>query len=215
MERSCCRCGASYVWAKPAQPRPGRPSPYCDECRSRCSLDGCKKPRVAGSSQCSMHKSRRARGMATDAPSRGKSGAPCKDRGCSEPSQKQGFCRRHYPAAARRGEIRRIYRMRRNAKGRYENGYREVPHPDRPVMVREHRLVMEQFLGRPLKAHETAHHRHGARADNRLSKLELWSTRQPKGQRIADKVEYALEILKLYAPELLAVPPSASNPALI
>jgi hypothetical protein len=74
-------------------------------------------------------------------------------------------------------------------------------------MVMEHRIIMERFLGRPLEAHETVHHSHGARADNRLAKLELWSTRQPKGQRIADKVEYALEILELYAPELLAAKP--------
>jgi len=33
--------------------------------------------------------------------------------------------------------------------------------------------------------------------------LELWSSRQPKGQRIEDKVEYAMEILKAYAPHLL------------
>ena len=67
----------------------------------------------------------------------------------------------------------------------------------------EHRLIMEEMIGRLLEKHETVHHKNGNRLDNRPENLELWSVRQPKGQRVEDKVEYALEILKQYAPEYL------------
>ena len=62
---------------------------------------------------------------------------------------------------------------------------------------------MEEIIGRPLEKHENVHHKNGNRADNRPENLELWSTYQPKGQRIEDKVQYAIEILRLYAPDKL------------
>ena len=34
--------------------------------------------------------------------------------------------------------------------------------------------------------------------DNRLENLELWSTSQPKGQRVVDKLKWAHEIIALY-----------------
>lgn len=62
---------------------------------------------------------------------------------------------------------------------------------------------MEAHLGRPLRPEETVHHKNGQRRDNRLSNLELWSSSHPKGQRVEDKVDWALEILGLYAPQHL------------
>jgi hypothetical protein len=42
------------------------------------------------------------------------------------------------------------------------------------------------------------HHRNGDRLDNRPQNLELWSTAQPKGQRVADKLDFALALLQRY-----------------
>jgi hypothetical protein len=63
---------------------------------------------------------------------------------------------------------------------------------------------MEQAIGRSLWPDENVHHINGDRADNRLENLELWSTSQPPGQRIEDKVAWAQDILARYAPHTLA-----------
>jgi hypothetical protein len=61
-----------------------------------------------------------------------------------------------------------------------------------------HRYVIEQHIGRKLHSFENVHHINGSRSDNRLENLELWVTKQPKGQRPDDLVEYAKWILKTY-----------------
>ena len=68
--------------------------------------------------------------------------------------------------------------------------------PSRDVF--EHRHVMSQHLGRELYPEETVHHRDGNRQHNDLSNLELFSSRHGPGQRVVDKVAFAIDMLRLY-----------------
>ena len=67
--------------------------------------------------------------------------------------------------------------------------------------ILEHIYVMSEHLGRPLEGHEQVHHRDGDRQNNSIINLELWSTFQPSGQRIEDKLVWAKAIIDLYPVE--------------
>jgi hypothetical protein len=71
------------------------------------------------------------------------------------------------------------------------NGYRRIPVNGRHR--REHHVVMEAMLARPLWPWENVHHKNGHRADNRPDNLELWVTSQPAGQRVEDLVAFVAD----------------------
>lgn len=62
----------------------------------------------------------------------------------------------------------------------------------------EHRVVMAQKLGRPLKRRETVHHKNGVRSNNHPDNLELWSKSHSSGQRVLDRISDARAFLEEY-----------------
>ena len=110
----------------------------------------------------------------------------------------RGLCNTHYQRAQRCGDENYVPHMAPKGTGFINKaGYRIVSDGN-GGKIKEHRLVMEEYLDRKLLPHENVHHKNGIKSDNRIENLELWSTKQPRGKRVEDLVIYAKEILNLY-----------------
>lgn len=181
-----------------------------------CLVEGCDRPRQS-LGYCSSHYWRvRQHGDPGDPATRAPRAATCSVAGCVRGPVGRGLCRMHYERQ-RKGRPVGDFRPQRRAAGQgtIARGYRIITTAAGKGRL-EHRVLMEQLLGRPLMRHETVHHVNGDRLDNRVGtelderfrsgNLELWSTWQPAGQRVGDKVEFAVQLLRAYAPQFLAEP---------
>ena len=129
----------------------------------------------------------------------------CQVKDCGKKHQSHGFCQMH---------LRRFYlysdphRIVNTGVKSDKYGYVQIRvikgDAGKGKYKYEHRIVMEQMIGRELLPGETVHHKNGIRNDNRPENLELWVVGQPSGQRVEDKIVYAIEILEQYAPHLLS-----------
>lgn len=131
---------------------------------------------------------------------------------CPRDSAGHGLCKTHGSRLKQHGDVLAEVPIREvSGEGCLSHGYWKVPvSPELRHLVNgdtniaEHRLVMAIHVGRPLEPDEVVHHINGIRTDNRVENLELWSTSHPKGQRVEDKVAWALGILRRYRPDLLS-----------
>lgn len=78
------------------------------------------------------------------------------------------------------------------------NGYEETKTQDGWRL--NHRVIMENFLGRKLSERENVHHKNGIKNDNRIENLELWVRPQAIGQRVEDLIDF---VIKNYKKEVL------------
>lgn len=117
--------------------------------------------------------------------------------------REQKYCSQACKSAA--SAVAALDRFNSGDVGRHikKNGYVWLAIPSlanngKKTEMLEHRYVMSQHLGRELYPEETVHHRDGNRQHNLLPNLELFSSRHGPGQRVVDKVQFAIDILRLY-----------------
>ena len=158
-----------------------------------CVESDCESPTVARQLCCKHYKAwyRRRPG-----------GPPCAVPGCDWPTYSAGYCATHRHHLRLHGDPEHADKRRARTHRTDRHGY-VLLRDKRNVTgwTHEHRLVMEEVLGRPLTSEESVHHKNGDRADNRPANLELWSRYQVPGKRVSDLLDYAYEIIARYGDE--------------
>lgn len=156
---------------------------------------------------CALHRQRIVRGKPVVTPVEA-AGGMCTP-GCTRKPALRAtglvLCMMHHRRLERTGQIGPPGKLPQHGESNPSWGGGRYLNPDGYVRLRvdkrhmlEHRYVMEQHLGRPLWPDENVHHRNGVRHDNRLENLEIWVKAQPPGQRVADVLAWAQEMVERY-----------------
>ena len=134
----------------------------------------------------------------------------CKADECEKNARALGLCVKHRRWLDKTGDYNTAPSRKGVGRGTGNNGsdYQFVKLADDLYYpnewIQEHRLVMANQIGRRLEGFENVHHINGDKKDNRIENLELWIISQPAGQRVEDKIAWAVELLERYAPERLS-----------
>ena len=171
-----------------------------------CTLSFCNEKHLA-QGLCGLHYRRSRSGRPLDAPKWiPKKKRICNIRGCLRKHYGKGLCSFHYQRNLKGVPLNRDPHSHPLGCNKTDthSGYvkikigKDYQNTDKDGWILKHRCVMQQCIGRPLLGHEDVHHKNGIRDDNRIENLELWSSSHPRGQRVADKLKWAREILELY-----------------
>jgi hypothetical protein len=153
---------------------------------SECRIEGCEKPSDARR-LCHGHLQRLLRGgdvREAEPLTRRKYPTTCTVEGCGRKTRARGLCHSHYRRLRIHGDVMADIPIRtiRPEGSLNRGGYRTVPVAPELLHLTggqtsyaEHRLVMAQYLNRPLMSDEVVHHINGNPADNRPENLQVMS----------------------------------------